>query len=100
MTNAGRMLLRVLRELDGPGSPPDTEACGKRLEVLTVQLRGGYFRPSSAPWFGTEAAANELEQLGLVKIEPVPRLATPAGSEQGSDAFVLELTPAGQRCWP
>jgi len=93
------MLLRVLRELDDPGSPPNAEACGKRLEILTVQLRGGYFRASPAPWFGTEAAAKELEQLGLVTIEPVPSLATPACSEQGSDAIVLELTPAGRRYW-
>jgi hypothetical protein len=91
-------LLRAVDELQTEDTHPSTKDVGARLLELMKARGGPYFWSASAPWHGTNPAADQLRNAGLVEVHVgmanFRRWGQPAESPQ---QYWLELTDAGRR---
>lgn len=91
-------LIRAVDELQTEDTHPSTKDIGARLLELVKERGGPYFWSASAPWHGTNPAADQLRNAGLVEVHVgmanFRRWDQPADRPQ---QYWLELTAAGRR---
>ena len=90
-------LLRAVDELQTDGSYPSTKDVGERMFDMLKERGAPYFWSASAPWHGTNPAADQLRDAGLVDVHvgmaSMRRWDQPAETPK---MYWLELTEAGR----
>lgn len=91
-------LMRAVDELQTEDTHPSTKDVGARMLDLMKERGGPYFWSAAPPWHGTNPAADQLRNAGLVEVHVgmanFRRWDQPAESPQ---QYWLELTDAGRR---
>lgn len=84
-------------ENDG-GAIAGTVATGRHLLELWQRRGGAHFWQASAPWQGTSPYAEELRDLGLIRVDVgTARFHAPGQAAGTAEQYWLFLTPAGRK---
>lgn len=89
-------LLHAVSELQTEDVHPSTKDVGKRLFDLVKERGAPYFWSASAPWHGTNPAADQLRNAGLLEVHV--GMANPRRWDQPAETaqqYWLEVTDAG-----